>query len=194
MSDAPEIVNLEEFANRVRRSMMTISAMLNAGRIPGKKNASGHWEINFKEGFEAWKKSLAENSRRLGKVPVTHEEYLAKKEKRKSKDEYLARLAQIKVWKEEGKLIEVDRVEQITFDSLRSIREMFMSMADRLAPILAAENDIDACHAIIFKDVNDNLTEAANEIERAREKYRQHRSFVDESDQARAHQDLDPME
>lgn len=79
-------------------------------------------------------------------VPGGGPSYVAARAFRES---YLARLARLEFEEKSGKLIDADQVRVAAFNAARRARDMVLSLADRIAPLVAGEPDQFKCHEII---------------------------------------------
>lgn len=91
--------------------------------------------------------------------------YFATKERRERAE---AELAELELQERRRELVRAADVERVTFEANRAVRDRVMGIADRVAPIVAAEADVARCHEIIanecraaLRDVVQALAEAA---------------------------------
>lgn len=66
---------------------------------------------------------------------------------------YSAKLEQIKYEEKVGKLVNTDDVRRAVQEIGANIKNTLENFADKLSPLMAAENDIDKCHKIIRDEV-----------------------------------------
>lgn len=62
---------------------------------------------------------------------------------------YMAKRAKLEYERAEGKLVSIEEVDSLAFESARSIRDRLMSLPARLAPVLFAARDISECHRLL---------------------------------------------
>lgn len=91
--------------------------------------------------------------------------YFATKERRERAE---AELAELELQERRRELVRAADVERVTFEANRAVRDRVMGIADRVAPIVAAEADVARCHEVIanecraaLRDVVQALAEAA---------------------------------
>jgi len=72
-----------------------------------------------------------------------------------------ARLFEIKLAEAEGKVCTLETIEAAWVDIITAARAKFLSLPNKMAPFLAAENSIPACEAVIEKGVHEALSELA---------------------------------
>lgn len=63
-------------------------------------------------------------------------------------------LAQIKRRKESGELVDAAAVEKKAFEAGKTIKESCVAIADRTAPLVAAEDDSFQCKQILLQEIN----------------------------------------
>ncbi len=78
------------------------------------------------------------------------------------REQYNARLAKIEYEERIGKLLSRDEIQVAAFNKYRTFRDLFLSMPDRLAAMLAAETDPVKVHAILLADIRRTLNEFAD--------------------------------
>lgn len=72
---------------------------------------------------------------------------------RAMKERYLALMAKLEYEMESGKLIEAEDARRAAFAAARKARDMLLTMADRLAPVVAGLADQFQCHKAITAEV-----------------------------------------
>lgn len=72
---------------------------------------------------------------------------------RAMKERYLALMAKLEYEMESGKLIEAEDARRAAFAAARKARDMLLTMADRLAPVVAGMADQFQCHQAITAEV-----------------------------------------
>jgi hypothetical protein len=70
-----------------------------------------------------------------------------------------ARLLELKAKVESGRYVDAEEVSAAAFNRARIVRDALLSIADRLAPILAAESDAAAIHAALSSEIRTALQE-----------------------------------
>lgn len=89
--------------------------------------------------------------------------YYAHKSKR---EKFEAQLAELRYLEEIGKLVAADDVEREIERLARSVRDAQLNIADRLAPILAAETDPARVHTLIAEEIRASHNELSRRLER----------------------------
>lgn len=89
---------------------------------------------------------------------------------RAMKERYLALMAKLEYEIESGKLIDAEEARRAAFNAARKARNILLTIADRLAPVVAGLTDAFECHQAISKEVRrvcdelrDNPLEATDE-------------------------------
>lgn len=72
---------------------------------------------------------------------------------RAQKEYYYALLAQLDYEQKSGKLIDAEEARRLVFVASRKTRDMLLTIADRLAPVVAGLDDRFACHTAIETEV-----------------------------------------
>ena len=80
------------------------------------------------------------------------------------RESYLARLAKIEFEERSGKLISRDEVTVAAFTNSRTIRDNLLNIPDRIAALLAAENDPVQTHRILSDEIRRALSELSSEV------------------------------
>ena len=70
-----------------------------------------------------------------------------------------ARLAELKLAEQRGELVRVAEVESSLAAKVAALREGFLQMPARLAPIMAAESDQARCHDILQAELRQALSQ-----------------------------------
>ncbi len=78
------------------------------------------------------------------------------------REHYQARLAKLEYEEKVGSLVSKDEVKIAAFNKGRILRDGMLNLADRIAPMVAAENDAARCHEIISTEVRKVLEEFAD--------------------------------
>ena len=86
---------------------------------------------------------------------------------RAMKEKYLALMARLEYELESGKLIESEAASRAAFSAARKARDMLLTIADRLAPVVAGLSDQFECHRVITSEVRRVCDElSANPIDK----------------------------
>lgn len=80
------------------------------------------------------------------------------------KEAYHARLAKLAYEEKSGALVRTDNVKVAWFNILRVMRDRAMNLPDRMAPLLAAENDPKQVRELLDTELRQLLDDAANAI------------------------------
>lgn len=75
------------------------------------------------------------------------------KDARAMKEHYLALLAQLDYEVKSGKLLDANEAKQTAFGASRKARDMLLTVADRLAPVVAGITDQFECHVAITTEI-----------------------------------------
>lgn len=87
---------------------------------------------------------------------------------RAAKEAFAAKMAQLKYEKEAGKLVNALSVKRAATSIGRVTRDRLMSIPERLAPMLSAEEDIDEIRDILIKEIHQAL-ESLSKMDLAKE-------------------------
>lgn len=90
--------------------------------------------------------------------------YFATKERRERAE---AELAELELKERRGELVKKADVERATFAVQRAVRDRMTGIPDRIAPIVAAETDVAACHAIIAAEIRAALGDVVSALAEA---------------------------
>lgn len=83
------------------------------------------------------------------------------------KEKYLALMAKLEYELESGQLIEAESAKRAAFSAARKARDMLLTVADRLAPVVAGLADQFECHRVITAEVRRVCDElSANPIDK----------------------------
>lgn len=80
------------------------------------------------------------------------------------KEQALARKAEVVAAVAEGRVIEYDKVKIAWRDIAVKVRKAVLSIADRIAPMIAAEHDPHRCHLLLTKEFKHALRNLGEEI------------------------------
>lgn len=83
---------------------------------------------------------------------------------RASKETYLARLRKLEYEEKSGRLVDQEAVRRAQFTLLRTIRDRFLELPDRLADDLAAETDPGSIHELLRVEVRAVLEALSAEL------------------------------
>jgi hypothetical protein len=96
---------------------------------------------------------------REGTEPPKLESGLEYSKARAVRESYLARLAKIDFEERTEKLVSADEVRVASFTRFRQFRDGMLNIPDRLAAVLAAENDSRRVHELLATEIRKALTE-----------------------------------
>ncbi len=165
-----EEVSQAEFARRVDCSRQNIGKLVKAGKIHKNENK----KLNFYEALRAYEENTdPSHHERLSKLgeksessaaessPGNYHQHSLKlvndgdrfKKARAKREENTADLAELKLAKEAGELIDAKKVQQDAFNLARGLRDALFNIPDRLAPILAAEQDDRKVSSILEEEI-----------------------------------------
>ncbi len=168
-----EEVTQAEFARRVGCSKQNISKLVRAGKISRNKNG----KLNFLQALAEYDAntddSHHEKLKRTGKSPAVGStdpdqagngsapppdapvsDYKLHRAKREAAN---AQLQQLKADELAGKLIAADQVERDAYNLARGLRDAILSVPDRVAAILAAEQDARRVSEILHEEIEKAL-------------------------------------
>lgn len=97
-------------------------------------------------------------------APGDREGYFATKERRERAE---AELAELELRERRRELVRAADVERETFVTHRALRDRFIGVPDRIAPIVAAETDVAKCHEIIASEIRAALREVVQALAEA---------------------------
>lgn len=80
------------------------------------------------------------------------------------KEAYHARLAKLSYEEKSGALVRTDNVKVAWFNVLRVLRDRALNLPDRLAPLLAAENDPKVLRDLLDDEIRQILNDAADAV------------------------------
>jgi hypothetical protein len=80
------------------------------------------------------------------------------------REAYAARLAKLDYEERSGALVRTDRVKVGWFNALRVVRDRILNLPDRLAPLLAAENDERRVREMLVVELRTVLADVAGEV------------------------------
>lgn len=80
------------------------------------------------------------------------------------RESYLARLAKLEFEERSGKLVSREEVTVAAFTNSRTIRDNLLNIPDRIAALLAAENDAVRTHRILTDEIRKALHELSSEV------------------------------
>jgi len=100
--------------------------------------------------------TVPSRSRNGASEPPTAGGYLASRAVREA---YRARREKLAFERESGALVRVEEVRAASFVAGRRIREHLLTLADRIAPIVAGLSDGRECHRVIAEEINRLLTD-----------------------------------
>ncbi len=86
------------------------------------------------------------------------------------KEAYLARLAKLEYEEKSAVLVRADAVKVAWFNTLRVLRDRALNLPDRLAPVLATENDPRKIGEILDAELRQILDDAADAVMSAGER------------------------
>lgn len=142
-------LSIAAYARHRRCSHVAVIKAIKAGRI--EKDADG--SIDPIKADAAWEKNTNQaQQRKEPKPPATQSverpidppivnggpNYA---QSRAIKEAYLARLAKLSYEEKSGAVVRTDAVKVAWFNALRVLRDRFLNLPDRMAPLLAAETE-----------------------------------------------------
>lgn len=156
----PEMVTQSEFSRRMGWSPPNTSKYVSRGIIELENGL-----LNF----EKSKKAIEEKTTRVKTqkakdeigIPDENSNDISFNRIKTLHESLRAKRTKLELEMLEGKLVDAELVKRITFDKARLTRDTFMSIADRLAPLLANESDTSKVYNII----NDEVTFCLNRID-----------------------------
>ena len=85
-------------------------------------------------------------------------------EARRLNEQYKAALKKNQYERENGKVVDLDRVKKIAYETGRQVKEGCLSIADRCAPLVAATTDTNECKQILNREITYILENLANAL------------------------------
>ncbi len=83
-------------------------------------------------------------------------------ESRARREHYQAELAKLEVDHRRGELVAADAVKKEAFSTAKTVREALINIPDRVANLLAAENDASAIHMALTQEITQALEGLVN--------------------------------
>ena len=179
------LVSIREFAKMKGVSHTAVHKAIEAGRLVNsivpRPNGRGVL-VNPALAGQEWEANSRHDKRMTGpdvRIPVTpyikpkpveddtppegYEEstdgHIPMNEATRRKEVAQAKLAELKLSVEEGKLVDADVVNKTAFKLARSVRDKLIGIPDRISAELAGMNNQFAIHAVITKEIEIALTE-----------------------------------
>ncbi len=170
-------VSQKKYAEHRGVSRQYINSLIKKGLIPesATKRIGRQIQINIEKADAALKKNLSQINRKKrggarpgagkpGTGAVKHSGMTF--EKARTQHEIIkAAHAELNYETALKKYIRVDEVEEIAFESARSIRDKLESIADRVAPLVAASSSTSKCRDIIESEIRNILEELVNALQ-----------------------------
>ncbi|MFA5041625.1 MAG: hypothetical protein WC464_08340 [Bdellovibrionales bacterium] len=162
-------MNISEYARHRGVSHVAVIKAINDGRIEREADGS----IDPVKADEAWSKNTnqAHSRKRASpaEVPASVQSMGSAgpnfAQSRAIKEAYNARLAKLSYEEKSGQLVSIDSVKISWFGTLRVLRDRTLNLADRLAPLLAAETDPRKVAELLDTELRQILTDAANDVQ-----------------------------
>jgi hypothetical protein len=173
--DVKKIMNQADYAKHRGVSRALITQALQSGKISATTALDGTRLINVEEADREWEQNtfignkrgksgdsvMSEESIEEAKEPSAGNTYA---KSRAFRETALARLTHLELQRKMGQLVDARAVELQAFADGRKIRNAMISIPDRVAPILAAENDVVKIHSILAKEIIATLKGLAVEL------------------------------
>lgn len=160
-------MNVSAYARHRGVSHVAVLKALNDGRI--EREADG--TIDAAKADAAWQKNTNQAHARKNAQSMPRNSASQTQtggpsfaQSRAIKEAYNARLAKLAYEEKSGQLVSIDAVKSNWFIALRVLRDRTLNLADRLAPLLAAETDQRRVTEILDKELRQILSDAADEI------------------------------
>ena len=136
----PENVSQRRFAVIAGYSTQYISKLVKQGKLTLRDDGL----INVKQGQE----ELVTN-RQVGRgIPK-----MSYNDARTTREIIKAKIAELEYEEKIGKLIPAVEVQQEAFKQARQIRDAFLVVPDRVAPVIAAEDDVNKVHKLLRDEI-----------------------------------------
>ncbi len=152
------IVGLREYARHRCTSLSTVQKAISSGRISTLPNgmidsdvADREWRENTEVRPKGSRKKRHDDDDAFGAAQYT--------KARAVHEHYQARLAKLEYEEKTGSLISKDEVQIATFNSFRQYLDEMLNIPDRVAAMLAAENDAAKCYEILATEIRKALNE-----------------------------------
>jgi hypothetical protein len=180
-----------ELARRMNVSPKTIAAWKTRGKLKGlirKKDGKVNLTraVNILPGRVSPKHQQSQNARwnKQQKQPPKQDNPETEEEIRSYLDESIGDLAQLDIYElqrrneleklllaqikrkhQSAELVEAEQIKTRAFEAAKAIKESCIAIADRTAPLVAAEGEAFACKQIILKEVNYILEDLSQKLE-----------------------------
>ncbi len=182
MSKKREMISIREFARRKEISYAVAYRAVKRGRVTSEKVGKGikiPWPLADRE-FDAKRdnsKIRKKDAKRLGvdiRKPgykhkktaangkVDNEEKIDLWDERARKEKWLAKIRELDYLERSSELVSAKIVEDAAFEAARKLRDAFVNIPNRIASIVAAENEAARCHQILKDEIETVLRKLAN--------------------------------
>jgi hypothetical protein len=158
------IMSLRQYARHRGVALSAVQKAIQSNRIPTLADgriepdvADAEWERNTTPYAPAVTRRTNEEEDDAGGLGVN--QYT---KARAVREHYLARLAKIDYEERVGKLVSKDEVQVSAFNKFRQFRDQLLNIPDRLAAMLAAENDPSKVYEILATEIRKALNEFAD--------------------------------
>ena len=183
-------ISVKQFAGIVGVDVKLIRRYINDGTIKSARKKGGYknsaWEIHKDKAQDELRDNLGPNSKKIiskigrkktfdKKTKKTTEEKIKALEgvtlvsfndARELDMNYKAHIRKLSYEEKKGNLIERIDVEKSAFIAGKAIKDKLISIADRLAPIVANNDSIHECRQLIKDEINHILNDLSNVLNR----------------------------
>ncbi len=155
MRGGDRLVTQAEYARRRGVAASVVCKAVKAGRL---ELVDG--KVDVRTADKQWQErtDADQQARGNGNRKTRGDGYYAAKTAREG---YQAKQAQLDYEQRLGELVRRVDVEKAAFQKGRVLRDRFLSLPDRMAPIMAAESDANVCHAKMRAEILSILRELA---------------------------------
>lgn len=150
-------MGLREYAAHRGVSQSSVSEAIKLGKISDAVVIKrGLKKIDIKKADILWAQNTLPNNRNSDQVASnpTAQGYA---KARAAKEAYAARIAQLNYEQKSGKLCRVDDIKRAASETARVTRDSLLSLPDRLAPLLAAETDLNDIKDLLIEEISKSL-------------------------------------
>jgi hypothetical protein len=153
------LMTLTQYAKHRGCAKGSVGDAIKSGRIKDAVEGTGRQRrILWKLADELWLKNTKINNKNSETISPEDKEaqsitktYNAS---RAAKEAMAAKLAEIKYKKEAGELVDREEMSKAAGDLARNLRDQILNLPDKLAPILAAETELDVVHKILEDELH----------------------------------------
>ena len=147
------------FGKLVGVSKQAVSKAVHEGRLIHSVLKDG--TINASLGIAEWERNNPVSERPTGKAGTDPRAGAQAAKSRDAKQYFEAKLLELEYKKKSGEVISVAEMQSTVMELTRRARDMLLTTAARIAPVLAGTNDTQECYRLVETEMNDALDRLA---------------------------------